>query len=488
MDNLYKIIDKKGNSIPFVLNELQAYTLKNLHIRNIILKARQLGMTTFSVLYMLDEAMFKANTQVGIVSYSLEHSQHIFKRIIGKAIDSLSPSAKLLSPIKARSAREITFENGSFIRVDTSLRGGTYNALLVSEFGKTCARNPLKAEEVVTGTLESASADSLIIIESTGEGNSGYYADMVTQSVANSKREGLSALEYKLFFFPWFQEKTYVSFSPMDWSTEYTDYFKEIEKKENITLKKEQKNWYISKRQTLGEKIKQEFPSNVQEAFLSSSEGFYFQKHIEKAYKENRMVSVEIYDPLEPLYLSMDIGVADETVLVFFQVVNREIRIVDSYNANGLGAVDYASFLINQKKYHYHTIFLPHDAKKRDGIIVENSYEREFRKMFSHTNTRIIVLKQTDKNLAILEAQTKFNRCIFALISTKHLIDMLYKYRRQWSEKYGKYLHSPMHDDSSHFGDSFVYAMEGVRHIEAFSNTSSSLEKHKDLAKNRRIF
>ena len=182
LNNFYRIINRDGDSIPFRLNQVQDKVLKGLHTRNLILKARQLGMSTFSVIYLLDEALFNRNLSAGIVSYSLEHAQHIFKRIIGHALDTLPERLRSMAGIVQRSAREISFNNGSFLRVDTTLRGGAYQLVLVSEFGKTCARNPVKAEEVITGTLQTVPMNGRIIIESTGEGNSGYYADLVNQA------------------------------------------------------------------------------------------------------------------------------------------------------------------------------------------------------------------------------------------------------------------------------------------------------------------
>jgi len=208
LNNLYRIVDKNGKSVPFQLNDIQQQVLKGLHNRNLILKARQVGLSTFSVLYILDQAIFNSNTSCGIVSYSLEHAQHIFKRIIGHALDHLRDYAQPFVEILQRSAREITFGNGSFLRVDTTLRGGSYQNILVSEFGKTCARNPLKAEEVVTGTLQTVPINGKIIIESTAEGSSGYFAEMVTSAYLRGN-EGLSQAEYKLFFFPWYSEKLY---------------------------------------------------------------------------------------------------------------------------------------------------------------------------------------------------------------------------------------------------------------------------------------
>jgi hypothetical protein len=78
----------------------------------------------------------------------------------------------------------------------------------VSEYGKTCARDPLKAEEVITGTLQTVPATGRIIIESTAEGNSGFFADLVN-ATAIQGNDNLSPLQYKLFFYPWWVEPTY---------------------------------------------------------------------------------------------------------------------------------------------------------------------------------------------------------------------------------------------------------------------------------------
>src|SRR5689334_17031201 len=93
LNNLYRII-READSIKFKLNSVQNHVLHNLHYRNLILKARQLGMSTFSVIYLLDEVLFTENLQAGIVSYSLEHAQHIFKRIIGHALDTVPSEIK----------------------------------------------------------------------------------------------------------------------------------------------------------------------------------------------------------------------------------------------------------------------------------------------------------------------------------------------------------------------------------------------------------
>jgi hypothetical protein len=482
LNHLYRIVDKDGKDIPFQLNLVQQDVLEKLHKRNLILKARQLGMSTFSVLYLLDEAIWTPNLSAGIVSYSLEHAQHIFKRIIGHALDHL-PSWLNVEIIN-RSAREITFANGSMLRVDTTLRGGAYQLVLISEFGKTCARSPQKAEEIVTGTLNTISQEGMAIIESTGEGNDGFFAEMVTRA-AQRGNENLSPLDYHLFFYPWYLETTYKLDHKVSYGVDLTDYFNKLEKEANVKITQPQRNWYAQQKGLLDKKIQQEFPSTVSEAFLSSSDAYYYAEYVEKAYQTNRCLSTSLYDALLPVYVAMDIGVNDLTVMVFFQVVHGEIRIIDYYEDKNKGVDFYAKFLLQDKKYVYHTIFLPHDSTKRDAIIVENTYERDFRRLFSGTATKFHVLKKSDLNLAISHAKIKFDRCVFNINKVKPLIDHLSKYRKKWSEQYGKYLDEPYHDTHSNYADAFRYAMQAVTHIETVSSMSGALEKHKLLVENR---
>jgi len=486
LNNLYQIVDRDGNSVRFRFNSVQERVYESMHNRNLILKARQLGMSTFSVIYLLDEAMWGDNIAAEIVSYSLEHAQYIFKKIIGHAIDNLPDWIVPLCRVVNRSARELGFENGSSIRVDTTLRGGSYQVVLVSEFGKTCARNPLKAEEVITGTLNTLSPASKCIIESTGEGNEGFYAEMVY--AANERgNDNLNPLDYYLHFFPWMDEETYQMSQAVTIDTTLSDYFKKIESETARTLSQGQKNWYAHMRSTLGDKVKQEFPSFISEAFLSHSDAYYFQVGIERAYSENRVLSTSLYDVLAHVHVAMDIGATDMTVIVFFQVMHGEIRIIDYYEDNNKGVDFYARFLLQDKQYLYNTIFLPHDAAHKDGIIVENSYKREFARLFSHMPTKFHVLPRTDKNINIANAKMKIDRCVFNLTKVKPLIDQLRKYRKKWSEQYGKYEDSPFHDMSSHYADAFIYAMQSVSHIETVGSMKGSLEKHKAVVDNRRF-
>jgi hypothetical protein len=271
-------------------------------------------------------------------------------------------------------------------------------------------------------------------------------------------------------------------------SIEQTDYFNKIEEKCGIKLTHGQREWYCHQQSILGDKIKQEFPSTINECFLSSSDAYYYAEYIERAYQTNRCLHTSLYDALLPVYVAMDIGINDLTVMIFFQMVHGEIRIIDYYEDKNKGVDFYAKYLLQDKKYLYHTIYLPHDSTKRSQIDVGNTYERDFRRLFQGTRTAFCVLPAMDKQLGISHTKLKLERCVFALGKVKPLLDHLTKYRKKWSEQYGKYLDEPLHDIHSNHGDAFLYACQAAGKIEAVNGVinSGAYEKHRKAVEGRR--
>lgn len=483
MDTFYGVIDKDKNPVRFVMNDVQRMVHRQRHRRNLVIKARQLGMSTFWILDLFDDAIWLPNTSCGIVSYSRDHSSHIFKKIIGYAIKNLPEWLEV--GIVSQSASEVTFSNNSVIRVDTTLRGGAYQNVLVSEFGKTCARNPIKAEEVVTGTLETIPESGKVTIESTGEGSGGFFYDMVAAADARGN-DNLTNLDYKLFFFPWYQERKYRIEQDVDCTVDHTDYFARMEKETGLALTKQQKNWYVTKEKMLGEKMPQEYPTTIKECFFSNSEAFYFAGAIKKASDENRFIYTNPYDPLEPLYCDMDIGVNDLTVMAFFQVIHGEIRVIDYYEDNNKGVDFYANFLLKDKNYHYNTIFLPHDAVERNNLDVTKDYASEFRKLFAGTGTKFIVMKKLSFDTSIANARSAIGRMVFNMSRVKKFVDHCTKHRKKWSEQLGRYLDCELHDINSHYGACMRYMAQAVGLIERGVHQGQAYEKHKEAVEARK--
>ncbi len=278
LNNLYKIVNEDGELVTFRMRPAQRELFKNMHYRNIILKARQLGFSTGIDIYLLDQALFNKNLSCGIIAQDLPAAGEIFSTKISVPFDNLPVWLRTTFPVSTRregaNGGHIEFAHGSKIRVSTSFRSGTVQRLHISEHGKICAKYPAKAKEVRTGTLNAIKDGCIVFIESTAEGVGGDFHTMSTRAMDLGQLNlPLTSQDYKFHFFAWWQDPKYQTSVPtggLRLSKYHQEYFAAVEQTMGITLLDEQKQWYIRKEIEQQEEMKQEFPSTPSEAFLTS--------------------------------------------------------------------------------------------------------------------------------------------------------------------------------------------------------------------------
>lgn len=278
LNNLYKIVNEEGELVTFRMRPAQRELFKNMHYRNIILKARQLGFSTGIDIYLLDQALFNKNLSCGIIAQDLPAAGEIFSTKISIPFDNLPVWLRATFQINTRregaNGGHIEFAHGSKIRVSTSFRSGTVQRLHISEHGKICAKYPAKAKEVRTGTLNAIKDGCIVFIESTAEGVGGDFHTMSTRAMDLGQLNlPLTSQDYKFHFFAWWQDPKYQTSVPaggLRLSKYHQAYFAAVEQTMGITLLDEQKQWYIRKEIEQQEEMKQEFPSTPSEAFLTS--------------------------------------------------------------------------------------------------------------------------------------------------------------------------------------------------------------------------
>ncbi|HEN3663975.1 TPA: terminase [Yersinia enterocolitica] len=278
LNNLYKIVNEDGELVTFRMRPAQRELFKNMHYRNIILKARRLGFSTGIDIYLLDQALFNKNLSCGIIAQDLPAAGEIFSTKISIPFDNLPVWLRATFQINTRregaNGGHIEFAHGSKIRVSTSFRSGTVQRLHISEHGKICANYPAKAKEVRTGTLNAIKDGCIVFIESTAEGVGGDFHTMSTRAMDLGQLNlPLTSQDYKFHFFAWWQDPKYQTSVPtggLRLSKYHQAYFAAVEQTMGITLLDEQKQWYIRKEIEQQEEMKQEFPSTPSEAFLTS--------------------------------------------------------------------------------------------------------------------------------------------------------------------------------------------------------------------------
>jgi hypothetical protein len=465
LSNLYWILDKAGQKILFVPNAAQRRLLNDLHYLNLILKARQLGFSTLIQMLTLDACLFTDNVQAGVVAHTLDDAQAIFEGKLKFAYDNLPEWLRAERPAVSDRAGELAFANGSRIRVATSLRSGTTQILHISEYGKICRKYPDRAREVKSGTLQTLAAGNFGFIESTAEGRSGDYFNMVQAARRRADiPRPLGPMEWRLHFFAWFDDPTYTADpAHVPISPELAEYFESIEAQAKTILTPGQRAWYALKLADLGQAVmRQEYPSTIDEAFEQSIEGAFFTREMSLLRKAGQIRRIPVA-PGIPVHTFWDLGHRDRSALWFMQEVAGQFRFLRTYQASGEGLSHFVNE-INKSGWIRGKFFLPHDAEQErltaDGGKSAIDY---FREMNIPSTDLYIVPRTPLKSLAIEAARNVLPLVWMDPDGCAEGIVALDSYRKQWDDRQGIWRDEPVHDEFSHLADAFMQFAQGYR-------------------------
>lgn len=454
LNSLYYIISKRGNKIQFRCNWAQKELYDNLWYCNIVLKARQLGISTFICMLFLDRCLWNDNVAAGIICHTREDAELMFKRV-KYAYDNLPDFIRSNITATIDSARELVFNNGSSIRVGTSMRGSTLQYLHISEFGKICAKYPEKATEIITGSLNTIASGQYCFIESTAEGRSGYFYDMCKRAQDLQKQQSdLSTLDFKFHFYPWHKEPSYRIGSPIILQKESLEYFESLESR-GIKLHPEQKYWYAAKYNSQGDEMLREYPSTPDEAFEQANEGLYYGRLIGLCRLEKRIGFVP-YDRDLPVHTSWDLGYNDSTAIWFVQVLNKEIRLIDYLEGSGESLSHWLG-LVKSKGYVYDKHLAPHDIMNHEYStgMTRQAFGRKM-------GINLIPVPKTGVIEGIDLVRNMLHRCWFDEKKCQQGIVALDNYKKEWDDKHGCWRSSPLHNSASHAADAFRYLACGL--------------------------
>ena len=452
LNNLYYIKDKQGNKVLFKLNWAQKHFYKSLWYFNVILKARQLGFTTFIMIYFLDCCLFNDNQAAGVIAHTREDAQDLFSNKVKFAYDNLPDDLKRGREADTDTAKSLILTNGSSFTVGTSLRSGTYQKLLISEFGKISAKFPAKAIEIKTGALNTVEAGQMIFIESTAEGKSGEFFDMVQQArQLKQLAKELTKLEPKFHFYSWFDNPDYKLSDKDAALTVISQALKDYLKVFNLSPNQEA--WYAAKAKIMGDEMKREYPSTPDEAFEGSLEGAFYATEMKEVRMANGICRLP-YDRSYPVSTFWDIGGArDQFSIGFYQYIDRQHRFIDYHESNGEGWDFYAK-LLNGKPYNYDRHYLPHDATTR-RVGREVYTAKEMAEQVGIRPIEVIPVTKSVHGDIMNYCKPILPQCLFDESKCALLISRLDCYRKQWDDINGMWKTDAVHDEASHGADMF---------------------------------
>ena len=199
---MLRVRTRDGKSGPLRANAVQREFERRRGQRNIVLKARQMGLTTWAAGRFFLKTILQPGTLTLEVAHTQEAAEEIF-RIVHRFVRSM-PEALLRGPLKTSRANVRTI---AFPAMDTQYlvvsagdrnagRGLTVQNLHCSEL----ARWPGDPAETLAGLLAALTPNGEMILESTPEGIGGCFYDEWTRAAETGTVR---------HFFPWWMEPRY---------------------------------------------------------------------------------------------------------------------------------------------------------------------------------------------------------------------------------------------------------------------------------------
>lgn len=358
-ENFCKVIDKQGKKVQFILNPQQRELVENLDKYNIVLKSRQLGITTVSCMLSLYYAITRPSSHCMLISYSLDSANTIFDKL--KQIYDDLPQAIRPKDI-ANNRKVLKFENGSKITVTTMgskeiARGSSLAFVHISEVA--FCKQELVSKQILA--IEQALLpDGRIILESTANGLN-EFSNMWERA---EQRESL----YRPFFFSWIDDKImfaeeYESFTKRYISL-YGDSltFEELEPEEktyyDLGASLKQLMWRRLKIANSSEQqFKQEYPATPIEAFITSGNNIFNSAKIQEEYNQRKMIERLTDIPNIPVLLkpyirsSLTVWEAPKNGDRYYigvdasEGIGQDYSVIDIYNED---AIEVAQFRSNK--------------------------------------------------------------------------------------------------------------------------------------------
>lgn len=273
------IRDKRGKLVPLILNRAQEEYARRRTNWNIVLKARQVGITTYIASRFLLNTIMRPGTVTVQVAHDMSSAEAIF-RIVHRFVQNLPEDMRKGHLKTSRvNARQIAFPSlDSEYRVETAGdrnagRGITIHNLHCSEV----AQWPRDASETLASLRAAVVPDGEIVLESTANGAGGCFYEEWQKAAEKN---------YTRHFFPWWWEESY----QRKWIDNGMLSVEEEALMDEYNLTYQQIAFRREIRAGFGKRAKQEYAENATDCFLASGECIFDAEIL-----ENRLV--ELGDP-----------------------------------------------------------------------------------------------------------------------------------------------------------------------------------------------
>lgn len=253
--------------VPMKYNAVQSYLSKHITKRNVIVKARQLGLSTCILSRNFRKILTHAHIRSLLVAHKDDSTAMLLDRVYGfydNLPDEMKPTTDRESQRQLRFAK---LDSGIHIETAGARVSGRSETLTLAHLSELAHWAPERVKELMAGITQATKAGE-VVIESSPKGNSGYFYELY-----QAAKRGDSV--YKAFFFPWWWDKGYrlsrSSLFALPKDKTKLSYTKEEALLANkFNLDEDQIRWRRATIDELKELFPQEYPENDIDCWLSA--------------------------------------------------------------------------------------------------------------------------------------------------------------------------------------------------------------------------
>ena len=216
-------------------------------------------------------------------------------------------------------------------------------------------------------------------------------------------------------------------------------------------------------------------------SFNAALPGAYFVGEIRKMREDGRVGSHVKHVKGLPVHTWWDLGVDDPTAIVFVQFDGPRVLVIDYFQSNGAGMVDYIEVLMEKKrehKYQYGAHVGPHDIENR-----EKWSAKSLRKLAEEKGIRFRRAPKLRKLESIHYIRDMLPRTWMNSDTCGTLISALEQHHCEYDEKTRTMGLNPVHDWTSHPVDAFKTGAQSPIHFftSAWEDTLGNPSKFREI-------
>lgn len=299
--NFLKINSKAGKLVPFHFTMAQMYIHNCLEeqkkrtgmVRAYIVKARQIRASSYTQGRFFHKTLYTPGRKTFILTHRDDATDNLFnmsKTFLDNLPEALKP--KMIS----ETGSKLVFAHGGKYSLGTAASPNVGRSMTVQSFHGSEVAFWQYSDEIQTGVLQTIAdvPGTEIIFESTANGPKGMFYKGVIDVINKLDRK------FIVIFVPWFWEQIYRCAIPTDYT--FIPDAEELHLIDIHNLTHEQLLWRRDKIVEMKAlwKFKQEYPSNVVEAFQSSDEALIDSDSVEVAMK------CQMTDATAPVVMGVD--------------------------------------------------------------------------------------------------------------------------------------------------------------------------------------